>query len=141
MGSNHKILIANCNQKMIAISSITDCMDDWRHLDEPWDRLRWARRRRGYETARDAARAMGTKEATYGHHENGTAGFSHVAVDYADFYRVNLIWLLAGRGSPEGTAKETYGPSPIEKIFQELPADDQAKLMDYGQLLRGRKEP
>lgn len=63
------------------------------------ERLRQARlATKGYADAAAAARAMGVKVPTYLGHENGSRGFASQASRYADFYRVNLDWLLTGRG-------------------------------------------
>ena len=52
-----------------------------------------------YPTGAEAARAMGVKVPTYLGHENGARGLKGNASRYADFYRVNLEWLLTGRGA------------------------------------------
>jgi SOS-response transcriptional repressor LexA len=61
-------------------------------------RLRRAREERGFETAADAARALGMKPVSYAHYENGSLGFSRHAARFATFYGVNLEWLLTGHG-------------------------------------------
>ncbi|MCW2315290.1 transcriptional regulator with XRE-family HTH domain [Rhodoblastus acidophilus] len=67
-----------------------------------FERLQKAREAKGYDTASDAARAMGVTVSTYVNHENGNRGFPHVAVDYANFYGVSLDWLMLGRGEMRG---------------------------------------
>lgn len=62
------------------------------------ERLRQARIAAGFETATAAAEAMGIKFPSYAHHENGTSGLSRAGERYARFFRVNLEWLLTGRG-------------------------------------------
>lgn len=98
-------------------------------LKEPWQRLRWAREQRSYNSARAAAEAMGVAYPTYAGHENGTTGFRHTAERYAAFFRVSLDWLLTGRGSPDGR-------SPVQEIYEELPPDKQRQAMDFLQFLR-----
>lgn len=66
------------------------------------DRLRQAREAAGYKTATDAAIAIGAKEPTYLAHENGTRGLARSAQRYAAFYRINLGWLLQGKGPMRG---------------------------------------
>ena len=61
------------------------------------ERLREARAER-FESAADAARALGVSKDTYVQHENGTRGFKRVAERYAEFFRVRLEWLWTGRG-------------------------------------------
>jgi SOS-response transcriptional repressor LexA len=66
-------------------------------MSEAGDRLKQARRKAGYETAKDAADAMGVSVATYIQHENGTRGFpAGKAERYARFFRVAPEWLLYG---------------------------------------------
>ena len=69
-------------------------------MTEMHERLIWARKEAGYETARDAADALGIKEPTYMGHENGSRGFKSSAETYARKFKVNLEWLLTGRGNP-----------------------------------------
>lgn len=76
-------------------------------MTEPFQRLKEAREKAGYATARDAAEAMGVKPPTYVHHENGTNGLSRSAERYARFFRVSLDWLLTGRGPREIETKCT----------------------------------
>ena len=66
------------------------------------ERLRLARAKAGYESAAEAARALGMKSAAYSHHENGTRGFLDHAPLYASLFNHSLEWLLTGRGSPTG---------------------------------------
>lgn len=86
-------------------------------------RLREARlATKNYPEASDAARAMGVGEPTYLSHENGWRGFSNNASRYADFYRVNLEWLLTGKGpmkrkEPDNHSRQTVpaAPQQLEK--------------------------
>ena len=51
----------------------------------------------GYETAADAARAMGTSVTSYQHHENGTRGITpKMAKVYAKHFNVQAGYLLYG---------------------------------------------
>ena len=62
------------------------------------DRLKLARERAGYSSAKAAAEAMGVPVATYIQHENGTRGFpAGTAERYARFFRVKPEWLLYGK--------------------------------------------
>ena len=45
---------------------------------------------------------MGIGVPGYSAHENGNRGFKEMAERYARFYRVNLEWLLTGRGLMKG---------------------------------------
>ena len=72
-----------------------------RRPDRLSDRLRAARSAAGFNTARDAARALGISPPTYYAHENGTRGVNgEVLVAYARAFRVSLSWLIAGEGGP-----------------------------------------
>lgn len=77
---------------------------------EPCDRLVEARKRLFPDSAASAARAMGIKNvSTYNHHENGRRGLTRkTARRYADFFKVNVDWLLYSKGprdrhSPAGS--------------------------------------
>jgi phage repressor protein C with HTH and peptisase S24 domain len=65
-------------------------------------RLTEARKRAGYASAAEAARALGVSLTTYAGHENGSRGFASKARRYAQFFRVDLNWLLTGRGDMRG---------------------------------------
>jgi hypothetical protein len=64
--------------------------------ETPANRLVYARKRAGYETAVDAASAMGVAYPTYAAHENGVRGIGRAAAKYAKFFGVSLEWLLTG---------------------------------------------
>jgi len=68
------------------------------------DRLRQARLAAGYTSPTDAARGMGILSPTYLGHENASRGYRAAAPRYADFFKVNLEWLLTGRGAMKNTA-------------------------------------
>lgn len=66
-------------------------------------RLKQAREQAGFESAADAARFLGVREPTYSSHENGSRGIPlRRAQQYASAYKVNLDWLLTGRGDMKG---------------------------------------
>jgi SOS-response transcriptional repressor LexA len=68
-------------------------------MSTPGDRLKHAREAAGFETAVDAANAMGfVAPSTYTQHENGLRGFPAKKADrYAEFFRTSAEWLLYGR--------------------------------------------
>lgn len=77
-------------------------------------RLAQARKAAGYDSAADAARALGVKYPTYAGHENpnGRASFrADTAALYARKFRVSLDWLLTGRGNMSG---DTVVPMELE---------------------------
>lgn len=62
-------------------------------------RLRKAREAAGFDSASDAARALGVPEPTYIGHENGQRGFTSASAEhYARKFKVSLDWLITGRG-------------------------------------------
>lgn len=68
----------------------------------PAQRLRIARERAGYDTAKAAAEAMGVPVATYVQHENGGRGYPAGRADrYGKFFRVSPEWLLYERGEED----------------------------------------
>lgn len=69
-------------------------------MNTPHERLQRARKEAGYESAADAADAMGAVPATYWGHENGSRGLGRAAERYATFFHVSLDWLLTGKGQP-----------------------------------------
>lgn len=63
----------------------------------PGDRLADLRAKRGFSTAREAARAFGWNEVTYRSHENGTRNIPYeVAQRYASAYGSTPQYLLSG---------------------------------------------
>lgn len=78
-------------------------------MSDASDRLKRAREKSGYESAKSAAEAMGVAVATYIQHENGTRGYpAGRAERYARFFRVKPEWLLYGK-VPTDTVTE-LGP-------------------------------
>ena len=71
-------------------------------MTEPHLRLQAARKRAGYDTAQAAAEAFGWRPVTYRKHESGDRGLRmDVARRYARAFRVDLGWLLTGKGDSE----------------------------------------
>jgi SOS-response transcriptional repressor LexA len=67
-------------------------------MSDASDRLKQARIKSGYDSAKGAAEAMGVSVPTYIQHENGTRGFpAKRAERYARFFRVKPEWLLYGK--------------------------------------------
>jgi phage repressor protein C with HTH and peptisase S24 domain len=122
-------------------------------LDEPHQRLRFAREQAGYGRASDAARAMGVEEPTYLGHENGSRGLSRAAARYARFFHVSLDWLIDGRGEFKlgggeahfatvlrSGAAATDAPLPAPPRNAEVagPAQFNAAIPAYGQAVGGK---
>jgi len=97
-------------------------------------RLAFARRQAGYETATEAADALKMHRPTYLAHENGTRGYARSAACYSAFYRVNLRWLWEGAGPIK-----PGGRSPIEDAFERIPPDRREEALNYLDYLASRK--
>ena len=83
-------------------------------METPADRLKAARLKAGYATAKSGAEAMGVTVSTYIQHENGARGFpASRAARYAKFFRVAPEWLLYNRGEAD--------PVEVEPTLTELP--------------------
>ncbi|MBB4063648.1 XRE family transcriptional regulator [Gellertiella hungarica] len=75
-------------------------------------RLKAARERAGFKTARAAAESLGVTYSTYAQHENGTRGITREAELYARRFKVSLDWLLRGKGSDADTEDEDDREEP-----------------------------
>lgn len=102
-------------------------------MSDPAERLRIARLRAGFETAKDAAEALGFPVSTYLGHENGSRGYpAKKAEVYARKFKVREQWLLYGVGAGPG---ETDGPkAEVIDIWEHLPPLKRAEALGY---LRG----
>ena len=93
-------------------------------MQEIASRLRWARKQAGYETATDAAHAFGWAVPTYSAHENGSRGLRvDKARRYAQAFRVSLLWLLTGEGTP-GSPTTTPIVGHVGAGAEVTPVDD-----------------
>ncbi|MEN2749322.1 helix-turn-helix transcriptional regulator [Sphingomonas sp. T9W2] len=91
-------------------------------MTTPNERLRQIRAAK-YETAVEAADAMGLKHPTYIQHENGLRGSGSIprkaAERYAKFFRVSLDWLLSGKGDEPDLSGEPTA-TDIEQMIREV---------------------
>lgn len=104
-------------------------------LKDLGERLQWSRHKAGYEDATEGAEALGfgSNKSTYYGHENGSRGFKRdTAAKYARFYKVDLDWLVTGRGTPR------FGT--LGKRIDQLDSDTQSDIEQYVDFLttRGR---
>jgi transcriptional regulator with XRE-family HTH domain len=67
-------------------------------MELPHQRLRKARMAAGFKHGADAADSLGIKRPTYTHYESGERSFAKIAPEMARRLKVNLEWLLTGRG-------------------------------------------
>ena len=91
-----------------------------RAMSDPASRLRVARLRAGFETAKEAAEALGFPVSTYLAHENGSRGYpAKKAFTYARKFKVREQWLLYGVGEAPGTDGDEK--AEVIDIFDHLP--------------------
>jgi hypothetical protein len=89
-------------------------------MNDPASRLRTARLRAGYETAKDAALSLGFPVSTYLAHENGSRGYpAKKAFTYARKFKVSEQWLLYGTGKAPGLEGDKN--AEIINIIEHLP--------------------
>jgi hypothetical protein len=100
------------------------------------ERLRQARKQAGYRTMRLAADALGLHYPTYAGHENGWREFPHEAARYAFLFKVNLVWLMTGRGKPKSAPSDK---DPILELYERIPPDKQGQAVDYLTFLADQK--
>ena len=103
------------------------------HMTDAAERLRIARLRAGFETAKEAAEALGLPVSTYLSHENGSRGYpAKKAEIYARKFKVREQWLLYGVG--EGPGETGDQKAEIINIIDHLPPMKRAEALGY---LRG----
>lgn len=101
--------------------------DGWRNLVGSWDRLKWSRLRK-WETAKDAAEALGVNVNTYRAYERQPHSSKHTPLDhvhaghFAKRMGVRWEWLLQGQGEPWTDGDETR-----EKVLEAYDGADPAK--------------
>lgn len=107
-------------------------------MSDPAERLRIARVRAGFATAKEAAEAMNFPVSTYLAHENGSRGYpAKKAFTYARKFRVREQWLLYGVGPAPG---ETDAPeAEVVGIFSNLPPLRRAEALGYLRALANDK--
>lgn len=99
-------------------------------MQTAYERLQRARELAGYETATEAANALGVAPPTYMGHENGSRGFKGKAERYAAFFRVDYGWLMTGRGEPRSTS--------LEARVNALPPEERRRVFEYIEFAESR---
>lgn len=93
----------------------------------PAIRLQQAREKRGFKTAKDAAKFFGWNYETYAQHESGLRGISRVAGRYAKAFRVSEGWLLTGEGVDAHTQVPVMGflgaGAVVEPDYEQVPEE------------------
>lgn len=105
----------------------------------PYERLREARIRKGYEDAADAARAFGWNEITYRAHESGGRKFHNAVERYARAFGVTPEWLLYGRQSGE-VLSDTIPAERVQALAEVLlgiACTSHNGLVDFAHALTG----
>lgn len=110
---------------------------DIHRVDQQAGRLKWARERRGYTSARAFAERHGFNYNTYSQHERGHSGITRAAKDYAKALRVSEAWLLTGEGAPaEDLLADDLGSDRLRSVFQRLkdaPPELQNNVLGYAE--------
>lgn len=92
------------------------------------DRLMAARKHANFQTARDAAEALGVPYPTYAGHENGSSGFRARSGElYARRFKVNFEWLMSGRGQMVDTSSKQQ---EVISLYESLPAPLQESYLE-----------
>jgi SOS-response transcriptional repressor LexA len=86
-------------EKSVASCGIVTFMSDPADYSTTDGRLRAAWKAAGYNSAADVAKRTNIPYSTFAGHSNGSAGIPVEALKrYADVFRVNIEWLMTGRG-------------------------------------------
>ncbi len=90
-------------------------------MEQPFERLRHARKEAGFKSASAAARANGWNEAAYRHHENGTRGYGiDQAIAYGAAFSVSPSWLLTLGFSQNDSWRLPIGKFYVEALYAQL---------------------
>lgn len=101
------------------------------------DRLRAARKAAGYGTAKEAAEAFGWNKNTVTSNENGNRTFSRESAQrYAAAYRVDLGWLLTGKGDMKQSASDDPQSAEVINIWSRIKdRDEREAWLNMGKTL------
>jgi hypothetical protein len=78
----------------------------WTQIEDPWERLKWARLQAGFGTATAAAESLGMKKDTYSAYERAPGTSKHTSLDHQTAiaagrkFKVSWTWLLVAEGTP-----------------------------------------
>lgn len=90
-------------------------------MDTMGDRLKWARTKKGFGSARKAAMANGWTYSTYAAHENGQNEFGpEDAAVYGRIFGVSPGWLLTGAGDRHAGILSAEDEKKLRWMIQEL---------------------
>lgn len=105
----------------------------WELLQDPHERLRWARIRAKYATAKAAAESLGMKKDTYSAYERApdkskVTGMTHQrAMQFARKFKVSWEWLLNGKGTPF-SKPQTLAQERVLTAMSEAPEEEQDRV-------------
>lgn len=103
------------------------------------ERLVAARKQAGFESAAEAAEAVGIPYPTYAGHENGSSGFRADKGElYARRFKVRFEWLMRGTGQMIDLASKYR---EILLTFDSLPPDLQESYADVLRKLAAPYQP
>lgn len=112
-----------------------------RYMTDAAERLRIARLRAGFTTAKEAAEAMHFPVSTYLAHENGSRGYpAKKAAIYARKFKVPEVWLLYGTGPGPGTEPQE-DTAEVVNILNHLKPDRRAEALRILRVLAGNDTP
>lgn len=94
-------------------------MDD-NDLDSPEKRLRWARERAGFKTAKAFADKARINPITYRAYENGQVGFAGSAASFGRLLGVTGDWLIIGGDMPDGHEKVAEREQAARGLLDQL---------------------
>lgn len=96
----------------------------------PNQRLRQARELAGFETAVEAADALGVPRSTYIGHENGHRGFpASRAPQYARKFKVSEEWLLFGKGN-SALVDVDQNDAEVVDIWDHIPFERRSQALE-----------
>lgn len=101
-------------------------------LDEPFERMRWARRHAGFAKAREAAEALGISDVTYRSYERGPEHAGRwpkipLLQRIAAKFGVSWLWLQDGQGDPFGGV---LGDEDLRRLAEAAKVVDISKRAD-----------
>jgi hypothetical protein len=105
----------------------------WEILFDQHERLRWARLRAGFTTAKAAADSLGMKKDTYSAYERepdkskSTKMDHQRAMQFGRKFKVNWEWLLNAKGTPFSGPK-TLAQERVMTAMADAPEDEQERI-------------
>jgi len=100
-------------------------------MSDESDRLKEARKAAGFKSAADAAERLKLDYPTYAGHENGSRGFDKdQARRYASTFKISVLWLLYGLGSPSKS---------FDQEILDLPLDKRRQAQEFIQWLKSKE--